>query len=213
MHDCSLIKNIIDKCINAYYANWNPLRRVSKKINNVRNYIYSKKNCKLFNCVNVWFKRPINFTKGEQFFSIGEGTSFGKFAVLTAWENYEGETYIPSISIGKNCNFGDFLHLTCIKKITIGNNVLTGRWVTISDNGHGETDYQTLQIPPIIRRLSYKGPVIIGDNLWIGDKATILSGIRIGNGVVIAANAVVTKDIPSFCIAVGNPAKVIKRTF
>ena len=52
--------------------------------------------------------------------------------------------------------------------------------------------------------------MIIGDNVWIGDKATILPGVTIGEGAIIAANAVVTKNVPAFSVAAGNPAKIIK---
>lgn len=181
--------NLYKIWINIYYSIW-----ISTKY-------------KFFNCN---FNYPINLILGAQYFKVGTNTCFGKFLVLTAWDQYESENFSPKVNIGENCNFGDFLHLTCIRKIQIGNNVLTGRWVTISDNGHGETDYQNLQIAPVKRKLSCKGPVIIGDNVWIGDKATILSGVTIGEGSVIAANAVVTKDVPPFTVVAGNPAKVIK---
>lgn len=103
------------------------------------------------------------------------------------------------------------MHITAINRITIGNDVLTGRWVTITDNSHGDTDYSTLQMRPVSRPLISKGPVLIGNNVWIGDKVTILPGVTIGEGAVIAANAVVTKDIPAYSVAVGNPARVIKQ--
>lgn len=209
----SAIKKLINKWLSVFYSNRNPLIWISRKIDNCWSSIYSIKYCKLFNCQSVWFKRNVNYTKGEKYFSIGKGTSFGKMAVLTAWDKYEGESFVPDVKIGENCDFGDYLHLTCINQITIGNNVLTGRWVTISDNGHGDTDYNTLLIRPQNRKLSCKGPVEIGNNVWIGDKASILSGVNIGEGAVIAANAVVTKNVPSYSIVAGNPAKIIKRNF
>lgn len=55
-----------------------------------------------------------------------------------------------------------------------------------------------------------KGPVKIGDNVWIGDRATILSGVTIGEGAIIAANAVLTHDVPAYTVVGGVPAKVIK---
>lgn len=61
-----------------------------------------------------------------------------------------------------------------------------------------------------MRPLFSKGIVIIEDNVWIGDKATILSGVKIGKGAIIGANAVISKDVPAYGVAVGNPAKVIK---
>lgn len=196
-----------------WYSNANPLILINKWIEKFLQYSYSVRYCRIFNCKNVRFRREVNIIKGEHYFTIGEGTSFGKLAALTAWDNYEGESFNPTIQIGENCSFGDYLHLTCINQISIGNNVLTGRWVTISDNGHGETDFLTLQIPPIKRKLHSKGPIEIGNNVWIGDKATILSGVSIGEGSIIAANAVVTKDVPPYSVVAGNPAKIIKQNF
>lgn len=162
---------------------------------------------------NVYFRYPINHINGNECIIIGRDTCFGKQIVLTAWPVYvpNGDRFQPQIEIGKGCNFGDYNHITCIDRIFIGDYVLTGRWVTISDNGHGDTDFDTLQQHPIERHLTSKGPVIIGDNVWIGDKATILAGVSIGEGSVIAANAVVTKNVPPYCVVAGNPAKIIKQ--
>lgn len=207
----SLLKKIIQLIVSGWYSKGNPVLKITDKISRLSGYIYSQKYCKLFKCIDVSFKRIVNYTRGEKYFSIGKGTCFGKYAVLTAWDSYEGETFIPEVKIGENCNFGDYLHLTCINKITIGNDVLTGRWVTISDNGHGYTDYASLQIPPIKRRLSCKGSIEIGNNVWIGDKATVLSGVHIGRGCIIGANAVVTKDVPAYSVVAGNPARIVKQ--
>lgn len=92
----------------------------------------------------------------------------------------------------------------------IGEFCLTGKWVTITDNSHGETDYDSLLLPPKQRKITTKGPVVIGRNVWIGDKATILPGVTIGDGAVIAASAVVTKVVPAYSVVGGNPAKIIK---
>lgn len=194
-----------------WYSKRNPIIKIYHRYIDFRNYIYSQKYCRLFNCQDVFFQKRVNIILGEQYFNIGKGTLFNKQVVLTAWDRYENDHFYPEVTIGENCNFGDYLHLTCIHKIIIGNGVLTGRWVTISDNGHGNTDRNTLQIPPQKRKLTYKGPVVIGDNVWIGDKATILSGVTIGKGAVIAANTVVTKDVPPYSVVAGNPSKIIKQ--
>lgn len=174
------------------------------------NHVHNCWMCRKFNCYGVSFLFPVNTIIGKKYFKIGEKTSFGKFVVLTAWDRYDDEYFTPEVIIGQNCKFGDYLHLTCINKIIIGDNLLTGRWVTISDNGHGNTDYASLQIPPSKRRLSCKGSIEIGNKVWIGDKATVLSGVRIGDGAVIAANAVVTKDVPPYTVVAGNPARIIR---
>lgn len=142
--------------------------------------------------------------------NIGAKSTFGLMAILTAWTEYRGEHFAPRLNIGEKCNFGDFIHISTINNITIGNNVLTGRWVTITDNSHGTTDIESLKIPPTERSLYSKGSVIIGNNVWIGDKATILPGVTIGDGAVIAANSVVTKDVPPYTVVAGNPIHVIK---
>lgn len=118
-----------------------------------------------------------------------------------------GESFLK---IGSHCSFGAFNHITCANKVIIGDYCLTGKWVTITDNSHGETDYDSLCMPPGKRPVTSKGPVIIGTNVWIGDKATILPGVTIGDGVVVAANAVVTKDVPAYSVVGGNPARILK---
>lgn len=143
-----------------------------------------------------------------QYIHLGDNNCFGKDLYLTAWEGGQNK---PMLTIGSNCSFGAYNHITCANKVTIGNGVLTGKWITITDNSHGETDRVSLEMKPTKRPITSKGPVVIGNNVWIGDKATILPGVTIGDGAVIAANAVVTKDVPAYSVVGGNPAMVIKR--
>ncbi len=121
-----------------------------------------------------------------------------------------GEKLNPVLSIGDNCCIGRYTHITAINKVIIGDNLLTGGFVLITDNSHGLFQYEMLKKPPLKRPVESKGEVVIGKNVWIGDKASILSGVHIGDGCIIAANAVVTHDIPSYSLAAGVPAKVIK---
>lgn len=152
----------------------------------------------------------LGLLRGSQYISIGENTDIQQYTYLTAWDRYRDIHYSPEIIIGSDCHIGAFNHITCVNKIVIGDGFVSGKWVTITDNSHGGTTFETLQLPVGIRPVVSKGPVIIGKNVWIGDKATILPGVTIGDGVVVAANSVVTKDVPSYCIVGGNPAKVIK---
>ena len=150
----------------------------------------------------VSFGKP-SLIMGEENISIGEGTRFNDGLWLYARAD---------INIGQNCQFGALNNITCANNIVIGNGFLSGKWVTISDNSHGGTDMASLSKMPAAREICSKGPIIIEDNVWVGDKATILGGVRIGQGAVIGANAVVTKDIPAFCVAVGNPARIIDKS-
>lgn len=161
-------------------------------------------------CANSVCFLGIDSIIGAEYIEIGSFTGFGRHLYLTAWEEHCKKKNDVLISIGNNCNFGAFNHITATNQIIIGDNCLTGKWVTISDNNHGTSSYEDLQIPPLKREVVSKGPVIIGNNVWIGDKATILGGVVIGDGAVIAANAVVTKDVPAYCVVGGNPAKVLK---
>lgn len=146
---------------------------------------------------------------GCEYISIGDNTHIEKNMALSAISKYHGSIYKPEIHIGKNCAIGVDNHITAIGKIVIGDNLLTGKNVLISDNSHGNTTIPELNIPPSSRDLFAKGNVTIGNNVWIGDNVVILSGVTIGDGSVIGANSVVTKSLPPYSIAVGAPAKRI----
>lgn len=148
---------------------------------------------------------------GGEYIVIGNKTGLGKHGVLQAWDNYKGENFSPSITIGDDCWIGDYFNISAIRSITIGNRVLMGRWVTILDNSHGKTAFEDLIIPPRIRPLFSKGEVVIEDDVWIGDKVSILPGVHIGKGAVIGSNSVVTKDIPAYAVACGTPCNIIKQ--
>lgn len=160
---------------------------------------------------NSFFCYKMRLLKGAQYITVGRNSHFGVQAELTAWDAFANDSFSPSIEIGDNVSIGSYCHITAINRIVIGNGVLTGRWVTITDNSHGNTDTETLDTLPVKRPLKSKGPVVIEDNVWIGDKATILSGVTIGKGCVIGANAVVSKDIPPYSIAVGNPVRIVNK--
>ena len=133
---------------------------------------------------------------GGKYISVGNKCIFGHHGVLTAWAQFRGDNFAPSIEIGDHVNIGDYFHIPAINRVRIGNGVLTGRWVTISDNAHGTTDNDSLVQIPMERKLFSKGPVVIGDNVWIGDKATILAGVTIGEGAVIGATQSSPKTYP-----------------
>lgn len=106
-------------------------------------------------------------------------------------------------------DLGEDTFITASNRIVIGRNSLFGRMVTVTDNSHGTTSIEDLSKAPHLRMVISKGEVVVGENVWIGDKATILPGVHIGNGAVVGANAVVTKDVPPFCVVGGIPAKIL----
>lgn len=163
------------------------------------------------NCAKSARIEHLGLLEGAQYISLGENTDIQQYTYLTAWDKCGDITFTPEINIGSDCHIGAFNHITCVNKIVIGDGFVSGKWVTITDNSHGNTELETLQMPVSKRPIVSKGPVIIGKNVWIGDKTTILPGVTIGDGVVIGANSVVTKDIPPYCVVGGNPAKILKQ--
>ncbi len=97
-------------------------------------------------------------------------------------------------------------HCGAFESVKIGRDVLIAGRVFITDHDHVFTNSDT---PPILAGLDVK-PVIIEDEVWIGEGAKILKGVRVGRRAVVGANAVVTKDVPACTIVGGVPAKIIK---
>lgn len=149
--------------------------------------------------------------KGYNKITIGNSVWIQAHTVIGCHSVYGDQRFTPSIIIGDNCNIGAYNHISACNRIEIGEGLLTGRYVVINDNAHGGLSDEEATIPPAQRRLKSKGEIVIGKNVWIGDKAAVLSGVHVGNNVIIAANAVVTKDVPDNCMVAGVPAKIIKR--
>ena len=134
-------------------------------------------------------------------------------AIMKELVNVQGSFFIEKrfrCVFGYNITIGDDfyanfdLQLLDVCPITIGKHVLIGPNVVVCTAGH--------PLDKEVRRskLEFGKPISIGDDVWIGAGAIILPGVKIGSGSVIGAGSIVTKDIPENCVAVGNPARVIK---
>ena len=158
--------------------------------------------------------RPHCLLKGDSLSNvkIGNRCYIDTFNVIECSSRLveEGKKVIPELIIGNGCNLGEYTHITAVNRIVIGDNLLTGRFVLITDNSHGSFKKDELSIHPSSRPITSKGEVVVGNNVWLGDKVSILPGVHIGDGSVIGANSVVTHSIPPYSIAAGNPAKVLK---
>ena len=143
----------------------------------------------------------------EMFESVGEKVSVGHSFICD---------YGCNIRIGNNVSINTGCTFVDCNKITIGNNVLIAPNVQIYTATHPVelserlTPQETQNGTEYIRH-TYALPVTIEDGCWIGGGVITLSGVTIGKGIVIGAGSVVTKSIPTNCLAVGNPCKVIKR--
>jgi len=138
---------------------------------------------------------------------------FGRVAIYSngwmgAVTGYAGVPHTPRLDVGDGTSFGRGIHLFCCTHMTIGQNVMIADHVYISDNLHG---FEDLNVPSSKQPLKVPGPVSIGDDTWIGERACILPNVAIGRHCVVGAAAVVTKSIPDYCVVAGIPARIIKR--
>jgi acetyltransferase-like isoleucine patch superfamily enzyme len=112
-----------------------------------------------------------------------------------------------SLSIGDGTYVGRFCHFYATSKIEIGKKVLIADRVYLADNLH---DFSDITKPVIDQPVKQTGEVMIGDGAWLGENVCII-GAKIGKQSVVGANSVVMKDIPDYCVAVGTPARIVKR--
>ncbi len=163
--------------------------------------------------VSLRLEHPANKT----FVSIGEGTVCAGHFIF---ESTNGR-----ITIGENCHIGasDFV---CSTEITVGSNTLVSYGCTLMDHDSHSLDYRERRIDVTTEFNDFKhgmggtahknwdtvnkAPIRIGDDVWIGMHCIILKGVTIGDGAVVAAGSIVTKDIPPRTLYGGNPARLIK---
>jgi len=110
------------------------------------------------------------------------------------------------LRIGSRNYFNKNVKIVCFEKIEIGDDCLFADSVHIYDHDHRYDDLSK----PISQQGYAMAPVKIGNNVWLGAKVTVLKGVAIGEGTIVGANSVVTKDLPAFSVCGGIPAKVIK---
>lgn len=161
-----------------------------------------------FNSARI-VRYPID-VRGRKFMKIGNGLTTGRFCRIEAFSTLKKIV----LELGENIQINDNVHITAMESVKIGNNVLMASKIYISDCLHGsyagdENDSNPKTIP-ISRPLSYK-PVVIKDNVWLGEFVSVLPGVTIGEGTIVGSNSVVTKSLPANVIAVGTPAIPIKK--
>lgn len=141
---------------------------------------------------------------GKRFITVCKGAIVKDYTWLVA---HKIDGHDPELIINEGCSIGEFNHIAAVRKVEFGRHVLTAQRVYISDNLH---EYKDINIPIMHQKVRYKSEVYIGDGSWIGENVCII-GVKIGKNCVIGANSVVTSDIPDYSVAVGAPARVVKK--
>jgi len=144
----------------------------------------------------------------ERYVHIGRGTLIGPGITLSAGM-VPGQRCLSDrvVGIGDRCLLGKGSSIVGHLSIEIGDDVWTGPHVYITDQNHG---YEDLELP-IARQTMPERPVVIGDGSWLGHGTVVLPGAHIGRHVAVGAGSVVTGELPDGCVAVGVPARVVRR--
>lgn len=158
--------------------------------------------------------KVVSLSYGNQ----GGMITFGNKLTTGYWCRFEAmqldEDIHKRIIFGNNIKINDFVHISAMQRVEIGDGCLLASHIYISDNSHGCYKGTDCDSNPTIqpdRREYITSPVKIGKNVWIGEGVIIMPGVQIGDGCVIGAHALVNKSIPPDTIVVGNPARPIKR--
>lgn len=141
---------------------------------------------------------------GAKYIEIGDNVTIAYKGWMTVEKRND---CIPRFIIEDNTKIGHFSIISSVRDVHIGKNVLITDKVYVSDNIH---EYEDITLPVMDQPTIFKNSAYIGGDTWIGQNVSII-GARIGKHCVIGANSVVTKDIPHYSVAVGLPARVIKR--
>lgn len=149
--------------------------------------------------------RPVLNTHGQKNIFLGDDVSLGLFCWIGTNDSLKKN---PKLTIGNRVHIGAYAMIIAADSITIGDNVLMSERVIIVDHLH---DYHDPQKAVIDQPLISEGQIIIEDDCFIGAGTVIMGGVTLGKHVVIGANSVVTGNLPPYSVAVGSPAKVIKK--
>ena len=145
------------------------------------NYIANKRKNELETIISEFKNIGLKFNIGKdysiinpKYIEIGDNFSAKERFRIEAWDKFHDQLFSPNIKIGNNVIFNTDIHIGCINSIVIGDNCLFASRIYITDHDHGDTTAQILNTAPSLRPLQTKGPVIIEDNVWIGEGVAIV---------------------------------------
>lgn len=183
---------------------------VYRLIMNIQGVVAIENGVRIRFAKNVRLARGVYLDEGVYLHALPHGIEIGE----NTYVMHHAELHVynfrdlpkAGIKIGKNCLISEFSVLRGQGGVTIGDNVYTSPFVQIVAVNHVYDD----PTRPIIEQGITAQGIVIEDDAWIGSSAIILDGVRVGKGAVVAAGAVVSKDVPPHTVVAGVPAKVIK---
>jgi acetyltransferase-like isoleucine patch superfamily enzyme len=200
-------RTFVDQLCSYFHRKW--LRRYERYLAFPRNFLYSR----LIRAENISLGSGSRI-RGLSSLHIGRAFQALDHLWLEAVErDRAGNLYNPSLTIGNNVVFGYGVHVAATNRVHIGNDVLVGSRVMITDHNHGIYKGAEQSSPferPAERLLTSDAETVVEDNVWIGDGVVLLPGAHIGLGSIIGANSVVNGAIARHCMAAGSPARPIK---
>lgn len=155
--------------------------------------------------VNIYLPERI---VGNSRIELGDKVSIWSHARIEALESDRNAESGSLISIGEEVVIQPYVHLAAVEGVCIGPNCLIASRVFITDHDHdilGSTDVDSRNSTLVASK------VVIGAGVWLGEGVHVLKGVAIGNNSIVGSGAVVTKSLPAYSIAVGNPARVIRQ--
>ncbi|MFG0329811.1 MAG: acyltransferase [Phycisphaerales bacterium] len=141
---------------------------------------------------------------GAQHIQIGAGVIIWRGARIEAF----GRPGEVAITIGNGTVIQPGAHIGAVNEVRIGNECLFASGIYVTDHDH---DLTNPELPPVSNSKVCAAPTVIEDRVWLGERAMVLKGCRVGRSSVVGAGSIVTESIPPFSIAAGAPARVIKR--
>ncbi len=175
----------------------------------IRNYIFTK----AFYPQARIIRFPFDI-RNKRWIKIGKNFTCGVGCRLETHPEGKNKNKNPLLILGNNVQINDYVHIAAKEQVLLGDNVLIASKVFISDLNHGKYSSDTTQDSPLTppdKRQLFSSPVIIEDNVWLGELVSVLPGVKIGKGTIVGANSVVSKSLPPYVIAVGSPAMPIKK--
>lgn len=173
--------------------------------------LFLKKLKSIFLSFYYGFNKKTSFGKhvrivNSQYIEMGENVILDDGCELCVLQTIS--QIVPHLKIGNNVLIGKGCRIGCDNHIFIGNNVMFAPNVHISDRNHS---YENIDIPINKQPISTHGAVVVKDDTWLGFGCQIMSGVTVGKHCVIAAGAIVVKDVPDYCVVGGNPARILKK--